>query len=447
MRCFSGTSHKSFDRLKGECNECGGGDLVMPCPKCDQLFSVTHVSEHERRCAPKKNKKKKKRMAVRFAYVASEWELNPACTIDNDEDPFLQAPKGQYWLPEGFNVPHSLLRRVYRVQDPTMRGMEWMDVYDAIFAAVASDDDEAFTLVHVFRSWKEFDDELNSKTLVRRRCDEGKLDLVVCTDWLFSVVNSCHHRANLPERVNKYAEQLRDFESQSGCRIFPPIDYTLYFARKEVYYRDLRLVCPVIPTLFAKPDDSNKKDWSLMVKKFAKEHDAERLVLKRTFSGYKRHHHVVVNVADSSGGNVPVSSGGGRSCVWLVQPYVDEFDTSKELRLVVVNGKFLFGIETKFEDPKSTVPCIFPLNAEKHKAAIALAERVASVVSDKFSPGAAHFLRVDLICLVGGTWCVNELEYFGDANIRLEHVDGGGCDAAFSILVEQVKCWMEDVVT
>jgi hypothetical protein len=22
-------------------------------------------------------------MAVRFAYVASEWELNPACTIDN----------------------------------------------------------------------------------------------------------------------------------------------------------------------------------------------------------------------------------------------------------------------------------------------------------------------------------------------------------------------------
>jgi hypothetical protein len=56
---------------------------VMPCPKCDQLFSFAHVSEHERRCAPKKNKKKNKWTVIRFAYVASEWELNPACTIDN----------------------------------------------------------------------------------------------------------------------------------------------------------------------------------------------------------------------------------------------------------------------------------------------------------------------------------------------------------------------------
>ncbi len=234
-------------------------------------------------------------------------------------------------------------------------------------------------------------------------------------------------------------EQLRELERHSGCRIFPPIDYTLYFARKEVYYRDLRLICPVIPTVFAKPEDN---DWNVALKRFAKEHDVERLVVKRTFSGYKRHHHVI-NVGDGSLCVSGASSSGGRSCTWLVQPYVSEFDSSNELRVLIVNGKFLFGMETKFEHLDSTVPRILVLDVMKSKEAIAFAERVVQAVSKQVSPNATHFLRVDLICLANGTWCVNELEYFGDANIRLEHADGSCCDALFGTVVEQVKRWMK----
>ena len=130
-QCQDDSEHTQFVRKEGKC-DCGSV-LVAPCQFRENLFSYSHIHKHEKGCPAAKPDPGAPPAAVkhiRFAYLASDWEL-----AGNDaEAVYSTAPRGQYWdgIPVGCPARPGQLR-VHKVQDPSMRDMEWMEAYDAVF--------------------------------------------------------------------------------------------------------------------------------------------------------------------------------------------------------------------------------------------------------------------------------------------------------------------------
>ncbi len=160
------------------------------------------------------------------------------------------------------------------MSDPSMPGMEWMDSYDAVLASVAADK-ASFKLVRVLHSWKEL------MELVMSCSNKERLDVLVVGNWVHDGV--VKHK----KTVSVLLELFRAFEMTTGCRVFPPLDYAVYFARKELYYSDLERAfrlhdeVKTIPTLFL-PMPPLPLDWKERLRCFAEsEGSADRgLVFK-----------------------------------------------------------------------------------------------------------------------------------------------------------------------
>jgi hypothetical protein len=139
--------------------------------------------------------------------LASQWELTRIDNSRDGDDPFVCAPKGQYWGGRPHGCPHAEAFRVYEVQDKTMRGMMWMDTYDAIFAEIASDKDN-FTLVKTFAQWEEVARHVSEGTLAR---EVKGCDLLVLGNWLFDALGGKSSSSVLQTA----AEWLESFSSLS----------------------------------------------------------------------------------------------------------------------------------------------------------------------------------------------------------------------------------------
>jgi hypothetical protein len=171
------------------------------------------------------------------------------------------------------------------------------------------------------------------------------------------------------------AGKFQQFELESGCRIFPPLSYTWYFSRKELYYHHLsRVVEPpaqTIPCLFVSPSENGER-W----KELAAKQQWNRIVLKRSMSGCKRHHIVLNNKNDVARFRLKTEG-----AAWLMQPFVEEFSKHKEMRLYIVNGAFIFGVETWFEDDGTPAAC--PFDKRANGDVVAVAVNVARISSRK----------------------------------------------------------------
>jgi hypothetical protein len=163
----------------------------------------------------------------------------------------------------------------------------------------------------------------------------------------------------------EWVDGLRKYEQKHRCVIFPPIESSQFYACKDewVEHAIKAFSDPVymIPTLVLHHGDE-KDAWHHAVVKFFGVEKAERLVFKRSLSG--RGHHVRLDVACEIGKvhncfrvhklflifeyqlkKLPMELSGNKklSFAYLVQPFVDYFEKSSELRLYIVNGEFLFG--------------------------------------------------------------------------------------------------------
>ena len=443
VRCKSTHSHASFDRNEGKCSSCGSG-LEAACTFCGDYKSYGHVKSHENRCTKKHPEKEdegreeeeeeeeEEREIVTFAYWASSWKLN---SNKNAGSPFATPPKGQFWdgLPKGVSKKHGF--RVHKIQDPTMKGMEWMDSYDAVFATLACD--PCFKLARVYHSWEEVVDvalEDPKKSL-------KNVDVLVLGNWIHEVTKDDDDDLTVPLQ---WLERLRMVEVESGCRIFPPLDYSMAFARKELLIRLLeQCVQPpgfVIPTVCAIPG----QDRFEAIASFGK---VDMLVCKRSISESKRHVQFVKTKdwLNGSKRNKQKSSANSSSIPWIVQPFRKEFGLSNELRLYIVDGKFLWGVASKFHGVEGSDISLFPfapgrIDGDWDAEAVQVAERLVAAIA-KRRVDASRFLRIDMVrSSEQEGWLINEVEFFGNAFLHFEVMD----DAyeIFPTLVQAVKNWI-----
>lgn len=414
--CKSNPLHKEFQRKQSKCN-CGA-PLLATCARCGSPVAYGYVAGHEKKCQKKQRVEDPR--VVRFAYLASDWKLNPD---KKSNEAFLVPPRGQLWdIPHGFAPAAGETHlRVHRVKDPSMRGVEWMDTYDGLFAKVAANDQ--FELVKVFQSWDEV------KRALRQW--KEKVDVLVLGNWIMKVMEE-------EGDPSEWLERLRWFELENQCRVFPPLDYAVHFSRKELYYHETSRVLShgvvrCIPTMFISPSVSS---WKATVRAFASKHKVQRVVFKRSLSECKKH----VVVQEVAGLKAPFDKGPA----WLVQPFITDFQERNEVRLYVLNGKFAFGAETRFEEEgvAAAAARVFPFSRDDDSA-IQAAEAVVRAVALS-QADAGRFMRVDMIwCEADQVWLLNELEFFGNAYIHTEVLQ----DAyeVLPVLVECVEDWMRSV--
>lgn len=437
--CKESAYHKKFDRKHSKCS-CGAA-LLATCSTCSAAIAYGYVAEHEKKCRGKKKKQRladeeeveeaREKRVVRFAYLASDWKLNPNM---KSKDAFLVPPRGQLWdgLPEGFPEKEgSVTLRVHKAKEQSMRDMEWMDAYDVLFARIACDQDQ-FELVEVFHSWSKL-----KKAILTEWDGEEEIDLLVMGNWIMKVVED-------GENPHEWLERLRWFELKRKCRIFPPLDYAMHFSRKELYYHELSRVLRVnhgpnietIPTLLVEP---GAKDWKERVRAFAREVSADTVVFKRSMSECKKH--VVVQKVKYL--RVPFEDEGDVGAGWLVQPFVKDFEERNELRLYVLDGVFAFGVESCFGADDDAGLRLFAFDENEgpqQRAAVKAAESVARAIT-MHQPYAGRFLRVDMIWSESSEcWMVNELEFFGNAYLHTEVLDDSY--EVFPVLVDAIKRWM-----
>ncbi len=426
VRCKKDRTHTRFDRDKGKCSVCESA-LEAACVTCGEFKTYSHVKRHEDQCTQVVQQPQKR---TTFAYWASNWAVN--------KDGFSCAPRGQLWdgLPQGCPKKHGF--RVHKVKDATMKGMEWMDSYDALFARIACDAN--FELVKVYHSWEEVEEMLKAPAKMLKG-----IDILVVGNWVHRVALD---QDTLDEPLH-WLERLRNVEMETGCRIFPPLGYSITFARKELLVRLLErcIQAPVrqIPTMCVV---GSREAWKERALAFAKKNAATTMVLKRSISGLKQHvHYVSVKALNSCTLlDVQHQAKGGESLKnllgWIVQPLMKEFELHNELRLYIVNGKFLWGVSSKFIEGEEM--CLFPFAPGRRDSgwnleAVRAAEQLVAAIA-LHEVHAARFLRVDMVRCSEGGWYVNELEFFGDAFLHFEVMD----DAYefFPMVVESVKSWM-----
>jgi hypothetical protein len=427
LRCQKDPSHVDFEAKKKRCR-CGA-TLEASCTDCGEFFSYGHVSEHEKLKICRKEEPQQ--AVVTFGYWSSDWKLGTG------KKPFEISPRGQLGdgLPDGFSQEFVGQVRVHTVTDRSMKGTEWMDAYDAVYARIACD--PLFELVTVFPCWE----KVESFVLKVLKHDASAMEkasrmrLLVLGNWVHQVAQA----KGVLEVALDWCQKLQSFELLTGCRIFPPLDYSIAFARKELVDQMLCIACPKvrgavsIPTLILL-DDPTKAG----LKAFTSQHHDD-LVFKRSISGGKRH----VQMINAR----KFSFGKGETLPWLVQPKMPEFSQSNELRLYIVNGKFLWGVSSKFQEGDAEMS-LFAFGPgrkgcdEWDERAVRVAEQLVAVVGQR-QPGALKFMRVDMIKSSNAkdTWLVNELEFFGNAFVHLDIVDDGY--ELVPTVVECVKSWMQ----
>ena len=440
VECKNDVSHVDFDRKKSNC-ACGS-PLVAVCGVCCLKFGYNHIKRHEERCRPS-NAIVYDVQVVKFAYLQSDWELGEK--EEQEETGFQTQPKGQYWdgLPTNLREDSVARRlRTHKVHDASMSDMEWMEAYDVLFAHVAAD--AAFELVRIF-DWKSLKTLIWSSSFTHIVDQLKDIDILVVGNWIHNVV--CNDGGD----VSKWYARLRQIELDANCRVFPPLDYAMFFAHKEHYYSYLQRMLaahPIhslqrIPTTFISP---TQRAWKHQAIDFAKKHTSSCLVFKRSIS--ERTHHVqFVSQEHIAGCRLADRGMGGMS--WLVQPKLAEFEQHNEIRLYFVGATFLWGVTSNFENKDGSIS-LFAFGKGRHGGEwsdqlVASVQLLVQSVISRLQTHARHFLRVDVIKSneKNGMWYVNELEFFGNAFLHLEVMD----DAyeLFPVLVSQVKDWMKEL--
>lgn len=403
--CQKDPTHKDFDTHSKKC-KCGA-KLRQTCSNCGKPKSYAHMKAHKDKCkaTPPPTPPLPPRPKIRFAYWESDWDLNQI----RDKKAFRVPPRGQIW--EGLPNKHNL--RIHSVRERSVRGEQWMDAYDALFASIACDT-EAFELVRVYKTWAEV-----RKALEDPIASLKGLDVLVLGNWVHQVTKD---DGVLPL---EWLERLRAIEIQTGCRIFPPLDYSVTFARKELVMGLLER-CAAAP---AKPIPTKAifGEWNEALAQFAQGHP--KMVLKRSISETCNHVRFVEtnDLAVFPFGEVP----------WLLQPMVPEFAEHKELRLYVVNGRFLWGVSSFFQNDGEDMT-LSPFAPDPD--AIKVAESLVAALA-QHQAHAARFLRIDMVrCNADGGWFINELEFFGNTYLHLDV--GDDAHKMLPALVQCVKEWM-----
>jgi hypothetical protein len=244
LRCRTNPSHADFVTAQKRCR-CGSG-LEASCKECGQFFSYGHVREHEKLKICKKHDSdddddervrsgSREQKVTTFGYWASDWQLG------SGKKPFEISPRGQLWdgLPTGFPRAFANQMRVHAVTDQSMKGTEWMDSYDAVFARLACD--PLFELVRVFSSWEKVESFVG-KVLERdanATAEASKMRVLVLGNWVHEVAQA----VGTLQIALDWQQKLQTFELLTGCRVFPPLDYAVTFARKELVEQMLSTTC------------------------------------------------------------------------------------------------------------------------------------------------------------------------------------------------------------
>jgi hypothetical protein len=273
--CRKNGDHSSLDRKHSKCNDCDAR-LVVTCSFCKKTVSYSFITKHEEACGRKTAETENEQVARRqrrIAYVSSDWELG--------EDGFVTMPRGQYpgGLPANFTeaVGADVTLRVHSIDDPSTRGEQWMDTYDAIIGHIACDVDNNFELVRVFEDWTELSDLLSTTGAF------ADIDILIVGNWIHDVV--LFDQGDMAS-VGSWHRRLEMLEVEADLRVFPPLDYAMHFAFKDVYYRHLlRMQFPAglplhcIPTSFIAPE---QQGWKKVAKELASEHAVDSVVFKRS---------------------------------------------------------------------------------------------------------------------------------------------------------------------
>lgn len=223
--------------------------------------------------------------------------------------------------------------------------------------------------------------------------------------------------------------------SSRGLCVFPPPDYVLQFARKVRYMtamselRTLPVNLLVPPTCRVPIED---RRWKHHVMDFLELYDVDRVMMKREISG--RGNHVFPVSSKKTMPPVPVGS-----LEWMMQPYQEAFDRAVEFRMYVVMGKCQWGVATvkcREDSSSNDVPCmpVFPKTDLWEKGGGFFAASAAETFARSFAaslgspwwlcsePEMVWFLRVDMVAIDfdHSNWLLNELEFFGNADLHFE---------------------------
>jgi hypothetical protein len=378
------------------------------------LVSAPGIAHHESTCQPAKRQRRNDlpveeapRAPLSVLYVPSVREGESGKFVFEGETLFEGIP----WL------------TVHRGK--TAEGEYWVDAYDALFATLQKRGH--CNLVCVGRDRK----ALKARIEGQEALTEGSVDVLVWPNWLFEL-------GKAPDALNEWVELLRQYERVHRCVLFPPVEYALFFARKDVWtHRASQLGLPTIPTHYAYP---KRGKWRAGVAAFAQEQGTTHLVMKRALGECARHVfcHVMVGAKGSLSG-LPKTL---EEWPYLVQPYVDEFDQRPELRLYVLDGVLAWGLESRWTVESGALE-YDDWTESRWPGAHALAERVAQTLAQSCCGEAGRFLRVDMIQRSDGTWYVNEAEFFGNAHLLFPSV---GSQQQMDRLVEVIRRWLSACV-
>lgn len=324
-RCPANDTHAVGTRL---CTQCVPPRIVQtPCTQCGAWFSAPGIAQHESTCQPAKRQRRD------VVPVGEETGGVPLSVV------YVQSAK------EGESGKFVFARETLFEDIPwltTHRGKAagewWVDAYDILMALLEKRG--YVRLVLVVKDRKSLKAHMEAQnTLV-----EETVDLLVWPNWLFEL-------GKTPEALNEWVERLRQYERVRQCLVFPPIEYALFFARKDVWtHRASLLGLPTIPTHYVYPQHGK---WRLGVVDFARAQGTERLVFKRAVGECACQ--VFCNVVVGERGTLSGLPKALDAFPYLVQPYVDEFDWQPELRLYVVDGVVSWGLESRWIAEDTTV--------------------------------------------------------------------------------------------
>jgi hypothetical protein len=249
-------------------------------------------------------------------------------------------------------------------------------------------------------------------------------------------------------RVESWHQQLQLLEVEANLRVFPPLDYVMHFAFKDVYYRHLlRMQFPVglplhcIPTAFIAPE---QQGWKKLAKELAEEQAVDSVVFKRSVSECSKHVRVV-KVSSLPG--LKLTHRGVDGFTWMLQPKVEQFALNNEIRMYLVRGKVLWAVAStaRGEDGSLFLSAIGKglRGSDWSEQLVSAVESMVELLSTRIQVHSRHFLRIDLVKKDNGSWYVNELEPFGNTSLHLEVMS----DALllFPELVNCIKNWMMEL--
>ena len=363
------------------------------CVHCQKLVSSSGIAFHEANCREKTTTPPPNKIPV--AYVMSNRAQKRGTVFyDEEQCPLSEASP---WL-------------VSQAEHSGGDGCT-VDVYDAIVAhldAPAGPWQVVATLSDIGQV----------QHIVRKRrsvlLDAARV--LIWPNWLFESTD-----ATSLDSVLAWVEQMRQFECATGCLVFPPIDYSLHFGRKELWmsYAMQRGV-PVIPTFFLFNGDMSDVGEFVNADK-----EKGRVVMKRTLSDECRHVHEDVMLV-GKGKRRKIKKGtapglGERELAafpYLVQPFLSAFEEEPEYRIYIVHkDKFLFGIQSSWDKNEGQLQ--YSHVRELPQGAVETALNAVRQLPAQYR----WFVRVDLVWSQT-EWLVNEMEHFGNTHILLPMVQG-----------------------